>query len=130
MTNPTDAPDRFYVIVRRDLAPGPQLAQAVHSAIQFTQEWPDLAAPWYIDSNYLVVVSVPTEDDLRDLADQAKELGVRYSITQEPDYGDEWTALALQPGETARLLCSCMELALKNAEEPKVEEFGGVVYQV
>jgi peptidyl-tRNA hydrolase len=117
-----DQSDRFYIAVRRDLAPGPQLAQAVHAAIQFTQEWPDLVVPWYTESNFLVVVSLADEDALMDLADQAKELGVRYSITQEPDYGEAWTAVALEPGETARLLCACEALALKEAEEPKLED--------
>jgi len=116
----TETPDRFYVVVRSDLAPGPQLAQAVHAAIQFTQEWPDIVAPWYADSNYLVVVTVDDEDALRDIADQARTLNVRYSAVEEPDYGGSWTAVALQPGETARLMCACMPLALKEAVEPKV----------
>lgn len=115
-------PPRFYILVRRDLSPGLQLAQSVHAAIQFTQEWPDLAEPWYCESNYLVVVSVENEDALKDIADQARELNVRYSITTEPDLDDTWTAVALQPGETARLICACMELALKTAEEPVLED--------
>jgi len=121
-------PVKFYIAVRRDLAPGPQLAQAVHAAIQFSQEWPELISPWYIDSNFLVVVSVADEDALKELADQARELEIRYSITQEPDYNDSWTAVAFQPGETARLICACEALALKDAEEPKVDEWGLVVY--
>lgn len=122
MNEGTQAPDKFYIAVRRDLSPGPQLAQAVHAAIQFSQEWPDLIGPWYTESNFLVVISVADEDALRDLADQARELDVRYSITQEPDYHDSWTAVALQPGEMARLLCTGQDLALRHAEEPKVED--------
>lgn len=122
MTDPAPL-DRFYIVVRRDLSPGLQLAQAVHASVQFSQEWPDLVGPWFRESNYLVVVSVENEDALKDLADYALDQEIHYSIVEEPDLGDSWTAVALQPGETARLLCAHMELALRNAEEPVLEDF-------
>jgi peptidyl-tRNA hydrolase len=115
--------DRFYVVVRSDLPPGLQAAQAVHSAIQFTQEWPDLLVPWYTDSNYLVIVAVPDEPSLWEMAKVAREQNIRYSITQEPDLDDKWTAVALQPGDMARMICSCLPLALKEAEEPQPISF-------
>lgn len=114
-----ESPARFYIVVRSDLPPGPQLAQSTHAAIQFSQEWPDLIGPWFRESNYLVVVTVENEEALWAIADQARELGVRYSAVEEPDMKNTWTALALAPGETARLICSCMPLALKEAVEPK-----------
>lgn len=123
MNEAPQAHDKFYIAVRRDLSPGQQLAQAVHASIQFGQEWPDLIGPWYYDSNFLVVVSLEDETALMELAENARTLEIRYSAVQEPDFKDAWTAVALEPGETARLMCTGQDLALRNAEEPKVEEF-------
>jgi len=121
MTSPEAHPDKFYVIVRSNMPPGLQMAQATHAAIQFGQEWPDLLAPWYTDSNFLVIVGAPDEDALMQMADYANELGIRYSIVEEPDLHDSVTAIALQPGEVARMLCACSPLALREAEEPEIE---------
>ena len=118
---PPTGPDKFYVVTRRDLTPGQQLAQCVHGAIQFTQEWPEITCPWYTESNFLVCLSITDEDALKELAEQARVLGVRYSAFEEPDFGDEWTAVALEPGEMAKLLCTGMDLALRDAEEPALE---------
>lgn len=115
---PEGTPAKFYVAVRRDLPPGPQLAQAVHAAIQFGQEWPELHTQWYTESNFLVVVALKDEAALKELAENARLLEVKYSAVQEPDYNDAWTAVALEPGETARMMCAYEDLALKHAEEP------------
>lgn len=119
---PQAGPEKFYVVTRRDLTPGQQLAQCVHAAIQFTQEWPELAEPWYTESNFLVCLSLRDEDDLKELAEQARTLELHYSAAEEPDFDDAWTAVALQPGETAKLLCTGMDLALRDAEEPMMDE--------
>lgn len=40
----------------------------------------------------------------------------------EPDLGDEYTAIALQPGEQARELCASLPLALRNAVDFPTKE--------
>lgn len=118
-----ECPAKFYIAVRRDLPPGPQLAQSVHAAIQFCQEWPGVAEQWYTESNFLVVVSMKDEDALKELAENARFLGIKYSAVQEPDYKDAWTAVALEPGDTARMMCCYEDLALKTAEEPPLMDW-------
>lgn len=124
MTEETQAPPvKFYVVVRSDLPPGLQLAQSVHAGLQFFDEHPTYARSWLHKSNYLVVVTVPNEDALLDLATEAS-LGQGMCITKvnEPDLGDEYTAIALQPGEQARLLCVSLPLALRNAVDFPMKE--------
>lgn len=90
------------------------MAQAVHSALEFAAEHPDIVQPWHARSNYLVIVSVPDEVALIGLATRARERGITTHLVHEPDIGDEATALALEPGEPARRLCSSLPLALRD----------------
>lgn len=113
-------PDKLYIAVRADLPPGLQAAQAVHAAFQFYDEWPCRARTWLRKSNYLVVVNVPDEDALLALSAEAT-LGEDLEVTKvyEPDLGDEFTAIAIQPGEVAQRLCARFPLALKDVFRPE-----------
>lgn len=53
--------EKLYVIVRADLSPGLQIAQAAHAARAFHAEHPALEAAWYAASNTLAVLSVQDE---------------------------------------------------------------------
>jgi peptidyl-tRNA hydrolase len=68
---------------------------------------------WVEDSNFLVVVAVPDELALAELAARAGEEGLAASIVREPDLENTITAVALQPGDEARRLCANFPLALK-----------------
>lgn len=68
---------------------------------------------WMEDSNFLVVVAVPDEAALADLAARAVEEGLVRTIVREPDLDNAITAVALQPGVDARRLCANFPLALK-----------------
>jgi peptidyl-tRNA hydrolase len=116
MTRPPTPPSKLYIAVRADLPPGLQMAQAVHAAFQFYDEWPCRVRNWLRRSNFLVVVSVPDEESLLALASEAA-LGEGLEVTRvvEPDLGDEHTAIAIQPGEQAQRLCASFPLALRNA---------------
>lgn|SRR3954466_1570647 len=103
----------MYIAVRADLTPGLQLAQAVHAAFHFSFDWPTLAHSWLTESNFLVVVQVPDELALAELAARAVEEGIARTIVREPDLDNEITAVALEPGSVARRLCAEMPLALK-----------------
>lgn len=68
---------------------------------------------WVSGSNYLVVVSVANEEALETLAQRCGEEGVIVTRVREPDLGNEMTAVAIQPGDTARRLCANLPLALR-----------------
>lgn len=89
------------------------MAQAVHAAFHFYHDFPSLARPWLIQSNFLVIVSVPDENVLLDLITQASVRGITRVAVREPDLDNEATALALAPGKEAQKLCASLPLALK-----------------
>lgn len=114
--NDKPSPAKLYIAVRADLPPGLQAAQAVHAAFQFYDEHPTQARSWLRRSNFLVVVAVPDEDALLELATEAAMgQGLCTTKVNEPDLGDEYTAIALQPGPEAGALCASFPLALRNA---------------
>jgi peptidyl-tRNA hydrolase len=104
---------KLYVVVRADMAPGPQLAQAVHAALEFSTDFPSLTEVWRRHSNYLVVVAAPDEQALLDLANLAASLDLKHTVVREPDYGNTLTAVALEPHHACRKITSRFPLALK-----------------
>jgi peptidyl-tRNA hydrolase len=81
-----------------------------HAARQFAEEHPDIEGTWFRESNTIVLLEVPDEATLRELASRARDRGVAASeFSEEPDLG--LTALALGP--EGRRLVSSLPLALK-----------------
>lgn len=88
--------ERLYVVGRTDLPPGLRAAQLVHAARVFAAEHTELERDWYETSNNLVLLEVPDEQALHELARKAD--GVPVSLNREPDLGDQVTAIALGHG--------------------------------
>jgi peptidyl-tRNA hydrolase len=104
--------ERLYVVVRSDLSSGDQLCQAVHAAVAWCMRYPGIAARWYDRSNYLVILSVPDEAELRareNLLDG--NFGLRTMLVTEPDLADQATAFAVE--HRAQKLLSSLPLAMK-----------------
>ena len=104
--------DKLYVITRRDLSPGRQAAQSCHALRAFVQDWPEIDQEWYETSNYLVLLSVKDEKELRDLFHRAREIGLRGSWFLEPDLNNQITAIALEPGNRTSDFCAHLPLTL------------------
>lgn len=105
--------DKLYIITRRDLDPGYQGVQGQHAAIEFIMQYPEISNHWHQVSNYLGFLSVDNEQKLICLFEKAKALGIACSMFKEPDIDNEVTAIALEPGELSKKLCSRLPLALK-----------------
>ena len=80
-------PAKFFVLVRGDLSPGMQIAQAVHAAAEYALVHPDHVR----EVRNLVVLNVLDENDLLDYATIHPEIGVLF---REEDLDDEATAYA------------------------------------
>ena len=106
----------LYLVVRGDLSPGRQVAQAVHAARQFAEAHPETEREWFESSNTLAVLSVPDVEALLAIRCRAEILGLRFSLFREPDLRDEPTALALEPSRFSRRLCHNLRLALSQAD--------------
>lgn len=99
--------------MRNDLAPGLQIAQACHALRQFSEEHPDIDRVWFKESNYIVCLSVKNEEKLDTLIDKAYVNGIKLSKFRESDLENQITAIAIEPGNKAKKLCSHLPLALK-----------------
>lgn len=106
--------DKLYLVTRRDLPAGDQAVQAVHAARQFQHEHPELERSWFSTSNHLAFLSVPDESALVRIVQKARDRGIAVAIFREPDLGDSITAIALEPGDRGRRLCSGVKLALSS----------------
>jgi hypothetical protein len=102
--------DKLYIVTRADLPPAQQAVQAVHAARQFAEEYPETETTWFAASNYVALLSVPTEADLHELLDRASGRGVLAAGFREPDLASSLTAVALEP--RAKAMVRKLPLAL------------------
>lgn len=104
---------RLYIAVCSDnekISLGLQSAQAVHVGFSFATKHPEITNSWLTDSQYLVIVSVPTSFHILELAEKADKLGIDHIVWREPDLGNQPTAIALAPIDASRILCANLPL--------------------
>jgi peptidyl-tRNA hydrolase len=104
--------EKLFVIVRNDLEPGLQVAQAVHAAVKYALSHED-ARRWHKESNNVAVLQVPDEGALKALTQRvlARNPCCLSAIFEEPDLEHQWTAAAF--GDGARKLLGSLPLALR-----------------
>jgi len=107
--------DKLVVVVREDLPPGDQLAQACHAAQRYCFEHREAAEYWHGVSNTIAILACQNEPALTALLDAATTKGIKISHFREPDLGDSLTALCLEPSSRTRKLCWHLPLALRGA---------------
>lgn len=101
--------EKLYVVVRRDLSPGQQLAQALHASDAFALAHPQVKHDWMKRSNTLAVLSVDNEQQLEWLERTAFEKNINFASFREPDIGDSLTAVVIEP--QGKCLCRKLRLA-------------------
>lgn len=110
---------KLITVTRRDISPGYQAVQAAHAAINFQHEFPSVSKEWNDCSNYLVFLSTENEQSLEHLIEKAKCKDIKYTVFREPDIDNQITAVAFEPSDAARKLCSKYPLMLKNDFDEK-----------
>lgn len=105
--------DKLYIIVREDLTAGLQLSQSCHVAFSFSQDFPEITKEWIGNSNYIVILNCLNEKELNNIAEQAQILKIKFSLFRDSDLNNELTAIALEPNNQSKKLCSNLKLALK-----------------
>ena len=113
MTNTNEIQKKIYIIVRPDLAPGLQAAQACHALREFVEKFPEIDREWFTTSNNIVVLNARSHGHLLRLAGLAVDHSIACAQFFEPDCDNELTAIALGP-EGSKLV-SQLPLALKAA---------------
>lgn len=104
---------KVIVVTRQDLEPGYQLVQSVHSAFDFSLEFPEVTKDWNTQSNYLACLAAKDEASLFTLISKLEAKGIQHTVFREPDIDNQVTAVAIAPGETSRKLTSNYPLALR-----------------
>lgn len=109
---------KLFIVTRRDIAPGYQAAQSVHAAFEFAKVFPEVTKEWMTISNYICVLSVASETELKRVYKQAYFQMLDCIYFLEPDLNDQMTAIAIGPSPEAERLVSEYDLALKEYFEP------------
>lgn len=106
----------MYVVVRRDMPIGVQMAQACHAAFLFAHTYAHQTLDWHKHSQYLVVLTVADEIELIQLGLDAGRRKIRTSWWQEPDMKDELTALVFEPTTASEKLLANLPLAGRSVD--------------
>jgi len=85
--------EKLYVITRTDLATSQQAVQAGHAVAEYVLEHEDSwDEKW--DNGTLVYLGIKNEDELKSLTKALGCANIPYTSFQEPDYGNQLTAIA------------------------------------
>ena len=103
---------KLTVVSRRDITPGYQATQAIHAAIQFVFEFPQISQQWFPDP-YLAVLSVENESELKQLIHKLQQSNLKYSVFRESDIDNQITAICIEPSDETRRITSQLPLLLK-----------------
>lgn len=94
--------------------------QSAHAAIDFCFEHPDRASPWHKESNYLVMLAVNNEQQLKLLIEKCEQRFIAHTVFREPDIGNQITAVALEPSPSTQRLVSNIPLLLKTKQNDSI----------
>lgn len=108
---------RLYVVVRDDLPPGLQMAQACHAVREFTLKYPELD----VGENLVVLQAKGEAQLLRLCFDNTWDnIDAVLLVFREPDLGGEYTAFAA--ASEARPLVSSLPLAGRGYVKPDARQ--------
>lgn len=110
---------KLYLITRRDLSPGAQLAQTCHALTEFALEFPNTFKEWKDTSNYICILSAENESELDHYLWMANMYNLEHSVFHEPDLDNELTAICLEPTEESEDICKSLPLALNEYNETR-----------
>ena len=104
-------------MTRQDLAPGYQLVQTAHAMADFGIQYPKEFHQWHSTSNYLACLSARDEQSLQALASKLLSENIKHVTFRESDLNDQITAIAIEPSDMTRRICSSFPLALKELNQ-------------
>lgn len=90
--------------------------QSIHAAIEFCHEYPEIAKDWHVKSNSICLLEVNDLDELNKVIDKLKSKNIKYSLFKEPDFNNELTSIAIEPGSKSKKFCFNFKLGLRSNE--------------
>lgn len=112
----------LYVVVRKDLSTPQKAVQSMHAVFESVLSFPP--KPPYIHPN-VVFCEVKDERRLFKFSQKLEKEGIRYVLFQEPDIGNQYTALATETVVECRSVFK--ELQLVKEKSMSKEEVGQVL---
>lgn len=85
----------------------------MHAALNFSFEYPNEFKNWHLTSNSVVVLAAKNEVELKILHSKLVDLGRNVSFFEEPDIGNEWTSICVEPHPDNKRLLRSYPLAGK-----------------
>jgi peptidyl-tRNA hydrolase len=112
----------LYIVTRRDLTPGQQIAQVAHAIATFARKSEESFKVWHDLSSYIVILSVKDLEELHSLRTKLLSNQVSISEFYEPDINNELTAFTVSPinYEIASKLLSSYPLAFQESRTKDV----------
>ena len=104
----------LYVIVRRDLSLPHQAVQACHAVFEAALTFPP--KPPQVTPN-VVYCDVRDEQRLLKFARKLDKEGIRYTLFQEPDIGNQYTALATEIVTDCRSVFKDLQLVKEKSDD-------------
>lgn len=101
--------NKLFVVVREDMELGAITCQAVHAARLFVSDHPTEDKAWFDGGGNLAVLGVNNELELMELERKIEKAGFKSSMFYEEDFGEQATALAVEPAAW-KLLSSLRKL--------------------
>lgn len=118
------------MITHNELPADYQIPQAMHAAMEFSQQFKEECKAWHLRNNSVIVLAAKNDRELWEFGQKLKREGVNFSEFREPDIGNELTAIAIVPNEKVKRLCSNFPLAGRkcssNAKELLNKKFDAV----
>jgi hypothetical protein len=90
--------------------------QSSHAVADFIFQHKDVANVWHNISNYIIILSVPNEAELHAAHKALSGLNISLTKFNEPDIGNELTAIALIPNDEAEIYCRNLKLAFRKED--------------
>ena len=103
--------NRIITISRKDLTPGAQNAQLLHSLAQFSLDFPEKFKSW--NNGNIVSLSARDEQQLGNLLLKLEENDIAASAFYEPDIKNQLTSICIEGTEKASKLTSSFPLSFK-----------------
>jgi hypothetical protein len=92
----------------------------MHAALDFAFEHRSIFENWHLKSNSVVILAAKDEEELRAIYEEFISLGRYVSYFEEPDIGDRWTSICIEPHEDNKKLLSWLPLAGKVKDAPGI----------
>ena len=99
-------------VTRKDLHPGDQLAQSVHSATEFAHKFPNQFNNWMTNSQYVASLSADNEQHLKEVLMKLEWFGANVVTFREPDMDNQLTSIAFYGTPKMMKITAHLKLAL------------------